>query len=363
VELTLLASRLLLAAVFLLAGATKLVDAEGLRKALREFGLPPKLAPPAAVLLPVLELTVAVALIPTSLAWYGAWGAVALLTVFLIAVGIAMLRGLKPDCHCFGQLHSATVGRPLLIRNSALAGCAVWVVSRGRLHSGPELWTWLASLHGNERKAVIVAACVAVFCFFYVLDGARPGSRSTEAQTVPAVDDVDEVGDAPVQEERAAPERIPVMGIGLPIGTTAPEFELPGITGEKRSLQSLREGGHDALLIFSSPFCESCTKLASELVRWMREIEGLPNIVLISRGTPKENLAKLQGFDTSRVLLQREFEVSEAYDCDSTPSAVLVGADGLIRSDLAVGGIAIKELLSSCAKRGQMEEPNRQAPA
>jgi hypothetical protein len=64
----------------------------------------------------------------------------------------------------------------------------------------------------------------------------------------------------------------------------------------------------------------------------------------------------------SRVLLQHDFEVSEAYDCNSTPGVVLVGADGLIRSDLAIGGITIKELLSSCAKRGQMEEPSREEP-
>jgi hypothetical protein len=40
------------------------------------------------------------------------------------------------------------------------------------------------------------------------------------------------------------------------------------------------------------------------------------------------------------------------YDCGVTPAAVLVGADGLIRSGLAVGGQAIRELVSSCAKGG-----------
>jgi hypothetical protein len=44
------------------------------------------------------------------------------------------------------------------------------------------------------------------------------------------------------------------------------------------------------------------------------------------------------------------------YDCISTPTAVLIGADGLIRSELALGGVAIKELLSSYAKRGNAEK-------
>jgi hypothetical protein len=45
-EFTLLASRLLLAALFLLAGASKLIDPAGSRKALRDFGLPAALARP-----------------------------------------------------------------------------------------------------------------------------------------------------------------------------------------------------------------------------------------------------------------------------------------------------------------------------
>jgi hypothetical protein len=112
-----------------------------------------------------------------------------------------------------------------------------------------------------------------------------------------------------------------------------------------------------AALIFSSPYCGSCAALTSELVRWMREMEGLPEIILISRGTVKDNLAKFKGFEPSRILLQREFEVSEAYDCTSTPSAVLVGADGLIGSELAVGGAAIEQLLSSFAKRERQPSP------
>ncbi|HJT89829.1 MAG TPA: MauE/DoxX family redox-associated membrane protein, partial [Bryobacteraceae bacterium] len=111
-EFFLLAVRLLLAFVFLLAGAAKLLDPVGLRQSWRDFGLPAALAKPAVLGLPVLELTVGVLLIPASLAWYGAWGALGLLTAFLIVVGIAVVRGRKPDCRCFGQVHSSPVGWP-----------------------------------------------------------------------------------------------------------------------------------------------------------------------------------------------------------------------------------------------------------
>jgi len=91
-------------------------------------------------------------------------------------------------------------------------------------------------------------------------------------------------------------------------------------------------------------------------------MEGLPKIVLISRGSVQDNLAKVKGFEPSRVLLQRDSEVAEAYDCNTTPAAVLVGEDGLIRSELAVGGVAIKQLLSSCQKAEIRKHRVRQAP-
>jgi peroxiredoxin len=370
-----LAVRLLLAAVFLLAGATKLVDPVGLRKALRDFGAPPALARPMVMLLPVLELAVAALLIPTSLAWYGAWGALALLTLFLIAVGVAMIRGRKPDCHCFGQLHSAPVGWPTLLRNAVLAASAGWLASRGRSHSGTDLWAWVASLGATEFKVVLVALCAAGFAFLHAVNSARPKTQPVEVDVVPEPVDEEEVEEvakerapssARTRQPRPAPPPEPSeparpgpMGIGLPVGSPAPEFKLPALTGEIRSLQSFRERG-DVLLVFSSPFCEPCTVLASNLVRWRGEINGLPRVVLVSRGTPRDNIAKLKGFETSMVLLQRESEVSESYDCLATPSAVLVGADGRIQSDLVTGGVEIKKLLLSAAKPGKPSEPQRQ---
>jgi len=365
--IALLGARLLLAAVFLLAGATKLIDPFGTRKALRDFGVPAMLARPLVLLLPLLELVVAAALIPASLVWYGAWGALVLVTLFLLAVGVAMARGRKPDCHCFGQLHSAPVGRPTLIRNAVLAACAAWLASRGAMQKEPDLWGWFASLGPEESKFAIVAAFAAAFLFFRVLVRSRPQSVSIHSQ-MPADDDEDDDDEpapkprpksTPAAAENPEPPRRTVLGVGLPIGTPAPEFELPAITGERRSLRSLLAQGRDVVLVFSSPFCKPCEALASSLVRWMREIEGLPRIVLVSRGTVQENRAKLKDFEASRVLLQRNFEVAEEYDCESTPTAVLVGADGLIRSTLAVGGVAIKQLLSTHAKQISAKQTSR----
>jgi uncharacterized membrane protein YphA (DoxX/SURF4 family) len=110
-----LIARLLLAGVFAVAGLAKLADRSGSRQAVTGFGLPSSLAGSLSILLPLAELAVAAALIPTSTALWGAIGALALLLVFLVGIGINLARGRKPDCHCFGQLHSAPAGWKTLV--------------------------------------------------------------------------------------------------------------------------------------------------------------------------------------------------------------------------------------------------------
>jgi Methylamine utilisation protein MauE/Family of unknown function (DUF6065) len=74
-DVALLLACLLLASVFVVAGAAKLADREGSRRALADFGVPTTLATPLGVLLPLAELAVAAALIPAATAWWGAAGA------------------------------------------------------------------------------------------------------------------------------------------------------------------------------------------------------------------------------------------------------------------------------------------------
>lgn len=365
-ELSLLAARLLLATVFLFAGTAKFFDPVGSRKALREFGLPVWLTTPLVVLLPLAELAVAAALIPVALAWYGAWGALVLLSAFLMVMGIAILRGRRPDCHCFGQLKPAPIGWTSLVRNILLGLCAAWLIVSGRGHAGPVLWTWLSDLDAFESKVAVVVGCVVAFLFLRVLLSAR--QKPAPEQPIEEVslssifgedeDEAEQEAAPPVRSRPAPPPPIRTaepepagpLDIGLPIGTPAPEFSLPGVDGEMRSLESLRAAGNDVLLIFSSPFCKSCEALAANLGRWTLGRTGLPNITVVSRGAAKENLSKLKGLAPAQLLLQRESEVAHAYDCSSTPSGVLIGADGLIKSQLVIGGPAIRNLLLASAK-------------
>ena len=115
-----LALRLILAATFVVAGVAKLGDREGSRHAVLGFGLPDRLAGPISIVVPLAELAAAALLIGTATAQVGAALALALLVAFCAAIARSMLRGEAPECHCFGQLHSAPAGPKTLARNLVL---------------------------------------------------------------------------------------------------------------------------------------------------------------------------------------------------------------------------------------------------
>src|SRR5881227_369935 len=160
--LLLLCVRLLLAVVFLVAGLAKLADLAGSRQALRDFGVPARLANPFGVLLPLAELAVVVALLLPISAWWGGLGSLILLLLFVAGIGYNLAQGRQPDCHCFGQLHSAPAGWPTLMRNLVLAAVAGVLVGFGRSIAAVGVLDWLAPLSVSQRILVLVCLIVLV---------------------------------------------------------------------------------------------------------------------------------------------------------------------------------------------------------
>ena len=120
-----------MAAVFVVAGASKLLDSSGTREAVVGFGLPEQLASPVAVLLPWVELGTAVLLIVPATSWWGGLLALVLLAVFTAAVSASLGRGRAPACRCFGQLTPSPVNTLTIVRNVLLAVPALVVVIAG----------------------------------------------------------------------------------------------------------------------------------------------------------------------------------------------------------------------------------------
>ena len=143
--------RVLLAAVFAVAGVAKLRDEFGTRDALYQFDVPPKSIGFLWIALPVTELVTAVALLFPPTARLGAVLALLLLAAFVFVIARALSRGKTPDCHCFGQLHSSPAGPTTLVRNGVLAALAVVVLVEG---PGPSISSWVGDRSAEELVAV-----------------------------------------------------------------------------------------------------------------------------------------------------------------------------------------------------------------
>jgi peroxiredoxin len=126
----------------------------------------------------------------------------------------------------------------------------------------------------------------------------------------------------------------------LSVGSPAPEFQLPDLSGRLRTLADYR--GRPALLLFFNPACGFCTQLAPKL----RDLpQRAPQLLVMSRGEVEVNrqLAREHGWKGD-VLLEPSWEVATTYRTNATPTAYLVDAQGRIGSGLAVGEDAVLQL-------------------
>src|SRR5918997_5994390 len=133
----LLVARLILAAVFVVSGVSKLFDLSGSQSAMRSFGVPERFTRAGGIALPIVEIFIAVLLIPATTAPWGALLALILLVVFVAGISYSLSRGRKFDCHCFGQLTTSEIGPSTLIRNDVLAGLAAFVAISGFANNNP----------------------------------------------------------------------------------------------------------------------------------------------------------------------------------------------------------------------------------
>ena len=349
----LLIARLVLAGVFALAGVAKLSDLQGSRRAISDFGVPPAIAAPLGLLLPVAELAVAATLLPASTAWWGALGALGLLSVFVVGISINLARGRRPDCHCFGQLHSAPAGWNTLARNgvlAAVAGFVLWAGYEGG--AGLSALSWVGALSTAQLLGllggVLVLALFAGQWWFLVHLLRQNGRLLVRLEAVEGSLATDGRILAPSQNGTHVHQEAE----GLPVGSAAPEFSLSGMHGETLTLEALRSSDKPVMALFTDPGCGPCNALLPEVGRWQEEHARKLTLALVSRGEVEQNKTKAQEHGLSNELLQKDWEVSESYEVGGTPSAVLISPDGKIASPAAGGQEGIRGLLSYAVGEG-----------
>jgi uncharacterized membrane protein YphA (DoxX/SURF4 family)/peroxiredoxin len=320
--------RVVLAVVFLTAGVGKLLDMAGSRRALRDFHVPDRAVPAAALLLPLAEIATALALIFRPTARWGALAALILLAAFIAGIALALARGEEPDCHCFGQIHSAPAGRLTLARNAALGALAAVIVVYG---SGPAVDTWVRARSASELVAIGVGI-LALAALGYALTLRAELRRAR--------------GDLGIAQTTAVTNRF-----GHPFGTEAPSFSLGDLRGETVTLDTLLGRDRPLLLVFVSPTCGPCTTLVPRVHQWQETLSERVTIAVISSGTVEEN-GWLAAVGLEDVLVQQEIEVQKMYGVSGTPTAVLVSAEGKIASALGESEFGIEPLLRMALRHG-----------
>ncbi len=138
----------------------------------------------------------------------------------------------------------------------------------------------------------------------------------------------------------AAQAALPPLGIG----SQAPDFELPTLSGGDVTLGAF--SGRKRVLIFFNPGCGYCGQMASDLATLPVDgRDGRPMPIVISGGDREANqrLVREHGI-RALVLLQRGNEVGELYRTAGTPTGYLVDEEGRIASEMAIGAQALLAL-------------------
>jgi uncharacterized membrane protein YphA (DoxX/SURF4 family)/thiol-disulfide isomerase/thioredoxin len=315
-------AQLVLAGVFTVAGVAKLFDLPGSRRAMTEFGVPGRAAAVAGAVLPFAELAAAAALVFHPSARWGALAALALLVMFTAGIANAMRRGRAPDCHCFGQVHSAPAGPWTLTRNIALAVLAAFVVVHG---PGPAIDDWVAERSAAEL--VLIGLGLVALAVVAVLLRRRSRQRTLAATQAASTQT------ASNERERE----------GLPVGTTAPSFALADLGGATRTLDSLRARGRPVLLEFMDLSCAPCRHFLPFLARWQTTLADRVTIAIVTNGSIDQGPAWNE-YGVTNVLFDSAREVIGAYRIQATPKAIGVWQDGTIAAAPA-GGMHMPEVL------------------
>jgi hypothetical protein len=313
-----------LAAVFAVSGVAKLSDRAGTREAVAGFGVPASLTGVVATGLAPAELATALLLVLPSTAAVGLVLAAALLAAFTAAVVLALRAGRRPDCNCFGRLGGADISSRTVVRSLvllALAGLGLVPLMRG----GDE-WSVGGVVAGLTTAAAVIAG---------EWWAGRTAQRRRDAEAEATFADASH--------------------------SRAPDFRLPSLSGGETSLADLLAPGLPLLLITLSPGCGSCRKLRPDVAQWGLILSPRVTVAVLATGTLESNLAPYADAPHLTVLIDSD-RIRDTLRISSTPSAVVIGPDGLLASGVASGEERVRRLLVQTLTGTQVEEIDPSEP-
>lgn len=332
----LIAAPILLTLTLLVSGLAKLGDRRALQDAMVSLRIPaPRLHLLIATVLPTAEIVL-------GLAWWIPWvpsqTVLALLVALLMAtylaiIARALLSGAPAECSCFGTLASPTVSSSTLFRNillTVLSLVALVAASRGIMTTALE-----------QTPLLLLSAALGVGASVLLTVLVLGGVTSADAREASAQGSGHRPGDTGASGEPA--------GTGAADGTGDTDelldYERTAIPAgvlqrPDGSLVTLRDltSQQAALLVFVSEGCGPCERVMDQFPTWTAELGGFLQVHAVLKATP----ASLRERTTTRLgehsLYDPGFSAREALGSRGTPSAVLLGADGMLAGGPVKGG-------------------------
>ena len=312
---------LIVATVFVASALSKLADPRRAAQAFDALKVPRPLAQqwmrkahPWAELLLALCLVVASG-IPAVVT---AGIATAVAVVYLVLIRRAVQRPEPTDCACFGVGGSEQVSGWTVLRNSwllVLSGVCVWAALDGRspwqrvVELGSDVW-WLAA---------IVAGAMMTALILY------PSASKPAAQVE------DPVGDQTLEDyERTEIPHVPV-------------------TMADGKVVSLRElaGSRPQLILAVSGFCSSCVPTIEAAPHWRERLPEVDIHLLYAIDRPANGDDQAPSTSSApQTLYDAKRFAYEALRLPGTPSAVLLGADGMLAGGPVAGHAEISTFVT-----------------
>lgn len=319
---------IILGVVLLSSGALKLRHPEELASWER-LGVPRPLRHAALVRAhPWGELGLGAALIVLG-GWLGVFAALAVLGLMVAYTWLIWLAWRRPEpsqCACFGA-ESEVTGLTVL-RNLWLACLAAVAVVVAWAASGVSTLGLLVSAGGDAVLWVLMAVAAALTTWLLLSDSAPSAQEPSISQ----------LGDV-VEEPDYLRARTPAVPVTLADGSTATLREL----SSQRAL----------LLLAVSETCGSCVPVIEQIPKWRELLPELAVRVIVGTAPGDSGLTSLE---EPLSLHDTQQYARQSLGYWGTPSAVLLGADGMLAGGPVSGEPAISEFIADVYLQLHAEE-------
>lgn len=321
----------LVACVLIASGALKLPQRSRTLQSFAAFGVPAALRKPwTAVALPVGEIILGAALLLLSGTAYLVAAALStlLMAAYLTVVARSVAKRQAVDCNCFGALSTEPVSQITIWRNAGLTLAALLSLFLPWMWLGVPIQLALFSI--SDWMWLLAVAVVAVIGIVANLakTSATPVTSTGNGASGQDFELVEQGPD--LISDPSARDMIP-HNLELVSGDGSPELLYNLVVVPQKT----------TILIFARVGCGSCGPVLSQIGDWSRRM-GDDAQIIVATSSSRASVKKTYPSALPSTYFGAK-AVTEFFEAEATPAALLLAADGTIASAPEYGSEIITE--------------------